>query len=125
MPSEFLLCSSAQHLYTLTLKHQASYYTTAGVQTGYLLGYTCQQMLSPYSIPPFLNVTVLPLQCLYRGCIQSKQQLALSQIMHNIHCGSAIFSYQTLQRRPSQETLIDCEELHNIKNSKALNIQFS
>jgi hypothetical protein len=42
--------------------------------------------------------------------------------MHSIHCGSAIFQYQALAKRPAQETLIDCVGLHNKTNSKALNI---
>jgi hypothetical protein len=61
-----------------------------------------------------------PLQCFYKGCIQLNQQLALSRLMHSIHCGSAIFPYQALERRPVQETLIGCAGLHSIKNSKAL-----
>jgi hypothetical protein len=42
--------------------------------------------------------------------------------MHDIHCGSAVFPYQPLERRPVQETLIGCAVLHNIQHSKALNI---
>jgi hypothetical protein len=45
-----------------------------------------------------------PLRCFYKVCIQSNQQLALSRLMHSIHCGNAIFSYQALER-PAEETL--------------------
>jgi hypothetical protein len=56
-----------------------------------------------------------PLQCFYKGYIQSNQQLALSRLMHSKHCGSAIFPYQALQRRQAQETLLGCAGLHNEK----------
>jgi hypothetical protein len=62
-----------------------------------------------------------PLQCFYKGCIQSNQQLALSRLMHSIHCGYAIFPYQALEGRPAQETFMGCAG-HITKNSKALNI---
>jgi hypothetical protein len=32
------------------------------------------------------------------------QQLALSRLMHRIHCGSAVFPHQALERRTVQET---------------------
>jgi hypothetical protein len=63
-----------------------------------------------------------PLQCFYKGCIQSNQQLDLSRLMHSIYCGSAVFPYQALERTAAQETLIGCAGLYNI-NLKALNIQ--
>jgi hypothetical protein len=56
-----------------------------------------------------------PLKCFYKGCIQSNQQLALTQIMHSIHCGDAIFPYKVHERRPAQKTLIGCVGLHNSK----------
>lgn len=56
----------------------------------------------PYSIPSFLNATT-PLQCFYKGCIQS-QQLDHRRLMHGLHGCSAIFPYQALERRPKQET---------------------
>jgi hypothetical protein len=58
-----------------------------------------------------------PLQCLHKGWKQSNQQLAQSRLMHNIHCGSAIFPYQALERRTAQETLnsLGCAGLHNKK----------
>jgi hypothetical protein len=65
-----------------------------------------------YSVPSFLNVTA-PLHCFYRGCIQSNQQLAGSQLMHSIHYISAVYPYQVRERRPAQDTLIGCAELHN------------
>jgi hypothetical protein len=40
------------------------------------------------------------LQRLYK----SNQQLAVSQLMHCIHCGSAVFPYYALETRPAQET---------------------
>jgi hypothetical protein len=74
----------------------------------------------PYSIPSEHDCTLL--QCFYISCIQSNEQLALSRLMHSIHCGSAIFPYQALETRPAQETLIGCAGLRNIQNSKALNM---
>jgi hypothetical protein len=62
------------------------------------------------------------LQCFYKGCIQSNQQLTLGRLVHRMHCGSAIFPYQALERRTAQETLIGRGRLHYIKNSLALNI---
>jgi hypothetical protein len=35
---------------------------------------------------------------------------------------AALYPYQVLERRPAQETLTGCAELHNINNLKALNI---
>jgi hypothetical protein len=55
-----------------------------------------------------------PLQCFYKGCIQINQQLALSWLMHSIHCGSTIFPYQVFERRPTEETLLGCVGLYNI-----------
>jgi hypothetical protein len=43
------------------------------------------------------------LQCFYKGCTQSNQQLALSRLMHCIRCDRAVFLYQELERRPVQE----------------------
>jgi hypothetical protein len=36
--------------------------------------------------------------------------------MHSVHCGSAVFPFQALERRPAQETLEGCTGLKN-KNS--------
>jgi hypothetical protein len=52
-----------------------------------------------------------PLQRFYKGCTQLNQKLARSWLMHSMHCGSAIFPYQALERRQAQETLIDCAVL--------------
>jgi hypothetical protein len=56
-----------------------------------------------------------PWQCSSKGSIQSNQQMALSRLMHSIHCGSAIFPYQALETRLAQETLTGCAGLHNKK----------
>jgi hypothetical protein len=66
----------------------------------------------PYSIPSFLNVTVLHYNVFLQRLYKSNQQLAVSRLMHNKHCSSAIFSYQELERRSAQETLIGCAKLH-------------
>jgi hypothetical protein len=34
-----------------------------------------------------------PLQCFYKSSIQSNQQVALSQLVYNTHCHSAVFPY--------------------------------
>jgi hypothetical protein len=61
------------------------------------------------------------LQCFYKGCTQSTQQLAVSLLMHSIHCCSAVFPYQALERRTAQETLIGCAG-RIARNPKAPNI---
>jgi hypothetical protein len=75
----------------------------------------------PYSIPLFLNMTVLYYR-IFTKAIQSNQKLALSQLMYSIHCGNIIFPYHALERKPTQETLTGCARLHKIKNLRALNI---
>jgi hypothetical protein len=52
--------------------------------------------------------------------ISENSKLALSRLMHSIHCGNAIFAYQTLERKPPQETsgLIGCAGVH--KNIREL-----
>jgi hypothetical protein len=88
--------------------------------------YECQQMLPlsffflsnpvPYSIPSFLNVTVLHYSIFTKAvCIQSNQQFALSRLMC---CGSTVFPCQVLERTPAREILIRCEALQNIRNLK-------
>jgi hypothetical protein len=57
------------------------------------------------------------LQCFYKDCFQPKRQMAYSLLMHSVHCGSAVFSYEALGIRPAQETLISFAGLHN-KNFK-------
>jgi hypothetical protein len=77
----------------------------------------------PSSIHTFIperNCT--PLECFYKGCVRSNQQLALSRLMHSIYTGSVIFPYQALERRSAQETLVGFAGLHNTENSKAFDI---
>jgi hypothetical protein len=122
------LCYTALHNnhYTLLLGNTSLYFILQ--QESKLVTfftYTCQLSflhLMHYSIPSFLNVTVLPLQYFHKGCFQWSQQLALSQLRHSIHCSSTIFPYHAFERRPAQETLKGCAGLHNTKNLKALNI---
>jgi hypothetical protein len=38
--------------------------------------------------------------------------MALSRLMHSIHCGSAAFPYQALERRQAQGTSNGYAELH-------------
>jgi hypothetical protein len=45
--------------------------------------------------------------------IQANQKLALSRLMHSIHCGCAVFPYQALATKPAQETSIGCMGLRN------------
>jgi len=51
-------------------------------------------------------------------CVQSNQQLCLSSLMHSIHCRSNTFTNQALERISSQETLIGCGRMGNIKKLK-------
>jgi hypothetical protein len=96
------------------------------------LCYTCQQVQSlsfffPLSYALFhtfiSECDCTPLHCFYKGCVQSNQQLVLCQFLRNIQWGSTIFPYEALERRRAQKILIGCVGLHNIKNSKALNIR--
>jgi hypothetical protein len=95
------------NLFTLlTWKHHALFRTAAGVISAFL---SC--FLSPHSSYALFRIFIsesdcTPLQCFYKGCIQSNQQLALSLLMHSIHCGSAVFPYQALEIRQAQETVI-------------------
>jgi hypothetical protein len=60
----------------------------------------------PYFIPSLRNVTVLHYNVFTKAVrIQSNRQLALSRLMHSIHCGSAIFTYQALERRPARDCM--------------------
>lgn len=68
---------------------------------------------------PFLNVAILH-DCSYKGCTQSNQQLARSRLMHSIRYSGAVFPYQALDRRPTQEPNVLCGTC--ISNSKELNI---
>jgi hypothetical protein len=61
-----------------------------------------------------------PLQCFYKGYTQSNRQLPLSRLIHVVDSGNDMLSYQTLERRATQETSIACAGLHN-KKSKAFN----
>jgi hypothetical protein len=44
-----------------------------------------------------------PLQLFYKDCTQSNQQLSPSSLMYSIHCGSSVFPFQVLERRPAQD----------------------
>jgi hypothetical protein len=48
--------------------------------------------------------------------------LSLSRLIHSIQCSSTVFAYRVLERRLAQGTLMDYAWLHNMKNSKTLNI---
>jgi hypothetical protein len=70
----------------------------------YFLVFSLHPMPYRPTIPSFLNVSV---QCV------ANQQLALSRLMHSIHCCSAAFIFQALETRPAQETSTVCAGLHN------------
>jgi hypothetical protein len=65
-----------------------------------------------------------PVQCFYKGWIESNQQLALSLLIHNIHCGSSVFPYK-VHKRPAQHTLIALALLILYKPSISLPCHFS
>jgi hypothetical protein len=52
--------------------------------------------LSSYALfPTFISEShCATLQCFYKGCMQQKQQLAVSWLMHSTHSGRDIFPYQ-------------------------------
>lgn len=66
-----------------------------------------------------------PLQCFYKGCKQSNQQLTLSRLMHDILYCSSVFPYQVLERRQVQETLTCCERQCNKNDSITRNTHHS
>jgi hypothetical protein len=47
-----------------------------------------------------------PLHSFNTGCIQSDQEVTLSQFMHSVHHGSCMVPYHALERKPSQETSV-------------------
>jgi hypothetical protein len=80
-----------------------------------------------YSIPLFLNVTVLGVrfQVLTAASVKmttiNYQTVRILQRLCIVHCRSAVFPYQALERKLTQETLIGCAGLHKINISKSLN----
>jgi hypothetical protein len=70
-------------------------------------------LLISYSVPAFLNVTALPLQFFYKGCVQSNQVPACSRLMHSTRCGGAVCPYEAVGTRQAQGTLVGCAGLHN------------
>jgi hypothetical protein len=53
----------------------------------------------PYYIPSLLNVTAFHCSVFTKDVFLSNQQLALSRLMHNIRCDTAILPYQPLVRK--------------------------
>jgi hypothetical protein len=79
-----------------------------------------------YFIPcliPYLHIWIClySVTMFYKDCIQSNQQLALSQLLHSKHYTSTMFLYPAHDWRPAQETWVVCAGLHN-KKYRALNI---
>jgi hypothetical protein len=63
----------------------------------------------------------IPLQCLYKGSVQSNEQLAVSRLLHNLYCGTAVFPYHGLDGRQAHETN-GCAGLHNVGISRVFSI---
>jgi hypothetical protein len=109
MSSNFWLCSPAQQL-LYTLAYVILYFVQQQVlELVTFLGYTRQLAFFFLSSHALLHTFISErdctlLQCFYKGCFQSNEQLALSQLMHSMHCGSAVFPYQVLERRTAQQT---------------------
>jgi hypothetical protein len=116
-----MLCSTTQQmLHTLNWKH-----ITAGTQTDDLAVSTFLSFffLENFSPLPSYNLQdnftfkhhCTPLQCFYKGSIQSYQQLALNWLMHSTQCDSTIFPYKELENRLAHETSLCGMTLHTIK----------
>jgi hypothetical protein len=78
-----------------------------------------QLYLFPFTIHAlshtFISDVTLPHYNVFATPYVSKQQLALSRLMHSKHCSSTVFSHKALERRPAQETLICCVRLRDTK----------
>jgi hypothetical protein len=120
----FVMHSHTTNVIYPYLKTSVLFRATAGVRTVDLLGLymVANVVAETYSrVAASLDLfhtfiserDYTQLECFYQGCTQSNQQVALRRLMHSIHCGSAIFPYQALERRPAQETLMGCEGLRN------------
>jgi predicted membrane protein len=95
----FLSCIAVQPpLYTLTCKHH--------------LYFILQQMFFLHSSFSFIfpllcalfcifisECDCTPLQYFYDGSIQSNKKVAVSQLIHSIYCGGAVFSYEAHEIR--------------------------
>jgi hypothetical protein len=89
-------------------KHRSLFFTTAGDVSSFVSFFLFFFLHSmPYSIIFVSERDCTPLQCFYKGCVQSNQQVALNRLMHNIHYSSTIFPYQ------AKETLICSAGLRN------------
>jgi hypothetical protein len=60
--------------------------------------------------------------CCYAVPHNSFASLLENISMHSLHGGTIIFPYQSLERRVTQESLMCCTGMHNLKLSKALRI---
>jgi hypothetical protein len=113
------VCYAVPHnnRYTLLLGNISLYFVLQ--QVFFLCSlFSLSLSFSPFILclaPCLLFWTWLSITMFYKVCIQSNQQLALSRLMHSIHCRSAIFPYQALGRRLAQETSIGCAGRHNKK----------
>jgi hypothetical protein len=104
----FMLCNPAhQLLYELPWKHRLEFFFLS-LYLPFFIFPSSSSLFHTFHFWTYLHSITVS----YKGCIQSNHQLALSRLMHSIHCGSAVFPYQALERRPTQETLIGCAGLH-------------
>lgn len=89
----FAVCSPAKHSHLKT----SLFRTNAAVRLFLLL---LMSFFSPSFCTLFLTFIsesdCSPYETFYKGSIHSNQQLAVSRLMHNIHCGSTIFPCQAL-----------------------------
>jgi hypothetical protein len=54
--------------------------------------------------------------------MQLNHHLALSRLMHSIHCGSGVFPYQALERGAAQDNAIGRAGLRNIKKFEGTDV---
>jgi hypothetical protein len=103
----FMLCSrAAQVLCTLNWKHWS------WCLLEFFLSFFSSSCVLFHTLISECDCTSL--QCFYKRCIHSNQQLALSPLMHSIHCSSTV-SIPRAWKKMAQETLIGCVGLHNKK----------
>jgi hypothetical protein len=70
----------------------------------------------PYTMLPFLNMTVLHYNDFTKTVCSQKKRQSLGRLMHSAQCGSSVLPYEMLDGRPAQGTLMGCANCIHIKN---------
>jgi hypothetical protein len=110
VPSNLLCYAVPHNRYTLLLENISLYFVLQQVfervSGSYMPGNAVSVVFFALFQTFISERDCSPLQCFYKVCTQSNQQLALSRLMHSMHCGSAVFPYQAL-KEDQHKSLID------------------